>query len=94
MMPTCSWLTRATSSWKPRRPGGGAAGPPEVGVDHADVAGVPAGGAGAVLEIILELEAFLICQGLVGGRLADVDDGEATEVIGVNSLGYTHGISP
>jgi hypothetical protein len=75
-------------------PCGGAAGPPEVGVDHPDVAGVPARGAGAVLEIILEPETFLIRRGLVGGRLADVDDGEATEVIGVNGLGYTHGISP
>src|SRR5262249_39663047 len=75
-------------------PGGGAAGPPEVGVDHPGVAGVPTRGVGAVLEIILELETFSIGQGLVGGRLTDVDDGEATEVIGVNGLGYTHDRSP
>lgn len=67
---------------------------PEVGVDHADVAGVPAGGPGAVLKVILEFETLLIGQGLVWARLADVDDGEASEVIGVNSLGYAHGIPP
>src|SRR5262249_20375749 len=75
-------------------PCGGASGPPEVGVDHADVAGVPAGGTGAVLEVILELEALLIGQDLVWGRLADVDHGEATEVIGGDNLGYTHEKSP
>jgi len=58
------------------------------------VAGVLAGGAGAVLEVILEFETLLICQGLVWARLADVDDGEAAEVIGVNSLGYAHKIPP
>src|SRR3954467_9398644 len=73
---------------------GAAAGAPEVGVDDPDVARVPAGGAGAVLEVILEFEALLIGQGLVRARLADVDDGEATEVIGVNSLGYAHGMPP
>jgi hypothetical protein len=73
---------------------GGSARPPEVGVDHPDVAGVPAGGPGAVLEIILKLETLLIGQGLVRARLADVDDGEAIEVVGVNSLGYAHGVPP
>ena len=51
-------------------------------------------GTGAVLEVILELETLLIGQDLVWGRLADVDHGEATEVIGVNSLVYTHEIPP
>ena len=73
---------------------GRAAGPPEVGVDHPDVAGVPADGPGAVLEVILELETLLIGQGLVRARLADVDDGEAIEVIGVDCLGYAHEIPP
>jgi hypothetical protein len=58
------------------------------------VAGVPAGGAGAVLEVILEFETLLIDQGLVRARLTDIDDGEATEVIGVNCLGYAHGMPP
>jgi hypothetical protein len=57
------------------------------------VAGVSAGGAGAVLKVILKFETLLICQDLVWGRLADVDYGEAKEVIGVNNLGYTHGKS-
>ena len=50
--------------------------------------------AGAVLKVILEFETLLIGQGLVWARLADVDDGEASKVIGVNSLGYAHGIPP
>ena len=58
------------------------------------MAGVPAGGPGAVLEVILELETLLIGQGLVRARLADVDDGEAIEVIGVDCLGYAHGVPP
>ena len=32
----------------------------------------------------MEFETLLIRQGLVRARLADVDDGEATEVIGLN----------
>ena len=75
-------------------PLGGPAGPPEVGVDDPDLARVPAGGPGAVPEVILELEALLIGQGLVRARLADVDDGEAAEVIGVDGLGYAHGGPP
>ena len=58
------------------------------------MAGVPAGGTGAVPEVILKLETFLIRQGLVGARLADVDDGEATEVAGVDGLGDAHGMPP
>ncbi len=69
-------------------------GAPNVGVDHPNEARVPASGAGSVLEVILEPETFLIRQGLVRSRLADVDDGEATEVIGVNGLGYAHGMPP
>ena len=57
---------------------GGAAGAAEVGVDDADLAGVPAGSVGAVLEVILEFKTLLIRQGLMGAGLADVDDGQAT----------------
>ena len=64
-------------------PFGGAAGPAEVGVDDLDPRRVPAAGRGAVLEIILEFQALLIRQDLVRARLADVDDGQATEVKGV-----------
>ena len=73
---------------------GGAAGAPEVGVDDPDLAGIPAGGPGAVLEVILEFQTLLIHQSLVRARLADVDDGEATEVGRLNGFGYAHGGPP
>ena len=50
--------------------------------------------AGAVLQVILELQALLIRQYLVRARLADVDKSEALEVGGLNDFGCDHGGSP
>jgi hypothetical protein len=47
-----------------------------------------------VPQIILEFQALLIRQDLVRTRLADVDEGEAFEVAGLNGFGCTHGGPP
>jgi hypothetical protein len=79
---------------EPGPPLGGASGASEVGVNDLNAAGVPAGGTGAVLEVILEFQALLIGQSLMRARLADVDHGEAVEVGGLNGFGCAHGEPP
>ena len=62
----------------------------EVGVDDPNLAGIPAGGLGAVPELILEFETLLIHQSLVRAGLANVDDGQATKVHRLNGVGDAH----
>ena len=61
------------------RPGDAGAGAAEIVVDHLD--GGPAQRAGAIGKAILPAPALVIVEHLVGGRLADVDEGAAGQVL-------------
>src|SRR6266508_5155524 len=63
-----------------RRPTGAA----EIGIDNADLAGFPTGGAGTVLEVILKSQAFLVVQRLVPAGLANVHDGQTLPMNGLD----------
>ena len=56
----------------------------EIAVDDVDVVVIPAVGTGPVGEAVLEAKALLMGQDLVGAGLPDVDDGQASEVVGTN----------
>ena len=60
-----------------RTPGGEA----EVGVDHLDIALIPAQLDGALAQGVLQAGALLVGQDLVRGRLAHVDHGLAAEMV-------------
>jgi hypothetical protein len=66
----------------------------QIGVDDPDLAGIPAGRTGTRLKVILEFETLLIQESLVGTGLADVDNGQATEVNRLNGVGDAHGGRP
>src|SRR5262249_16763949 len=76
---------------KGRARGGGAAGEPQVSVDDVNASGVPAAGAGALAQGILEFKTLDMVDNLVRAGLADVDEGLAAEVLRLNQFGRGHG---
>src|SRR3989442_14322547 len=66
----------------------------EIGVDDLNGLWGPAQRLGVLGEGILEPEAFLMAQGLVRGRLANIDDGFAGQMLGCDDLGAVHGSPP
>jgi hypothetical protein len=70
---------------------GGPGGKAEVGVDDADTLGVPATGVGALFKVVLEYKTLFIAQDLARAGLADVDEGEAVAVVGLDEFGAGHG---
>src|SRR5262249_48946909 len=73
---------------------GGAAGPPQVGVNDLNGIGLPAVFLGALAEGVLEFQALLVGERLVGAGLANVNDGLATEMRGSDIFGCVHGLPP
>ena len=70
------------------------AGAAEIRVDDPDLTSIPARRPGTMLEFILELKTLVIHRHLIEAGLSDVDDGQATQVNGLNSVGGDHGGLP
>jgi hypothetical protein len=70
-----------------RAPGGGGAGAALIAVEDANAFRGPAPGAGAFLEIGLDLGGFAVALNLLGMRLADIDDGPTVEVVALDLPG-------
>ena len=90
-MPTWSRVTRVTSLLEALPALGGPGGPALVGVDDLDGVGRPAALKGPLPEGVLEPEALLVGEDLVGAGLADVDEGLAAEVERGDEFGNAHG---
>ena len=75
--PSVTRPIRSVKPWRFAALGGEA----EVGVDHLDIALIPAQLDGALAQGVLQAGALLVGQDLVRGRLAHVDHGLAAEMV-------------
>src|SRR5438874_1216714 len=86
----CGSLRTTPASSRTRAAGRGPGGLPEVGVNDLDVRRRPAQLLRAPAQGVLEAQALLVGEHLVGAGLADVDDRLPAEVVGLHQLGCEH----